>query len=130
MNNFDSTELEEAVSEVLRDAGAAKKVYNNRPSSATADLADFIVCKVSGGIYDRYTMGQCTLSVNLFAKNNANFKNGKKLSVMQGKVLAAVPRSLGRFIIDGTPRIIGDTDDGNGYHARIINYKVTIKVTE
>ena len=130
LNNFDQTELEDAVSELLRAASIAKKVYNNRPASATTDLSDFIVCKVSGSIRDRYAIGQCTLAVHLFAKDNANFKNGKKLSVMQQKTIAAVPRSLDRFIIDGTPNILGDTDDGNGYHVRIINYKVTIKVAE
>jgi len=130
MNNFDQTEIEATIAQVLRDAGVSKNVYYNRPRSSTSDLTDFVVCKVSGGIDDRFAFGQCTVSINLFARNIKNMKNSKKLSVMQGKVLAAVPRSIENIITDGTPRIIGDTDDGNGYHARIINYKVTIKATQ
>lgn len=131
LNNFDPSVLEDAVSDVLRSANIAKKVYNNRPRSTTEDLSDFIVCKVTGSVDDRYALGTCTLSVHLFSRNVQNFKNGKKLSVMQGKVIAAMPRvAAGVFLISGAARIIGDTDDGNGYHVRIMNYKVTIKASE
>lgn len=130
VNNFDQTAIEEAVGAVLRTAGVSSNVYHNRPRSSVADLSDFVVCKVSGGLRDRYALGQCTLSVHLFARNVQNMKNGKKLSVMQGKTILGMPRIIDdTIIIDGTPTIIGDTDDGNGYHARIINYKVTIKAT-
>ena len=131
MNNFDPTTIEDSVCEVLRDANISKNVYHNRPRSTTTDVADFIVCKITGDINDRFAFGQFTLSVHLFARNVSNMKNGKKLSVMQGKVLEAMPRYLDdSLLIGGTPRILGDTDDGNGYHARIINYKVTIKATQ
>ena len=129
INNFDQTAIEDAVVEVLQAANVSRHVFHNRPRSETTDLTDFIVCKVTGSINDRFAFGQCTLSVHLFARNVQNEKNAKKLSVMQGKVLPAIPRSVGNLIIDGTPTIVGDADDGNGYHARIINYKVTIKAT-
>lgn len=130
MNIFDQTEIETSVAQLLRDGNVSKNVYHNRPRSSTTDLTDFVVCKVTGSIDDRYAFGKCTLSIHLFARNIQNMKNGKKLSVMQRRTLASVPRSLNDLIIDGTPRILGDTDDGNGYHARIINYKVTIKATQ
>ena len=130
MNIFDQTEIETSVAQLLRDGNVSKNVYHNRPRSSTTDLTDFVVCKVTGSIDDRYAFGKCTLPIHLFARNIQNMKNGKKLSVMQGRTLASVPRSLNDLIIDGTPRILGDTDDGNGYHARIINYKVTIKATQ
>lgn len=130
INNFDSTVIEEAVASVLRTANVSKNVFYNRPRSSTSDLSDFVVCKVTGDINDRFAFGQCTLSIHLFARDVQNAKNRKKLSVMQGKTLEAVPRIIDdKIITDGTPRIIGDTEDGNGYHARIINYKVTIKAT-
>ena len=130
MNIFDQTEIETSVAQLLRDGNVSKNVYHNRPRSSTTDLTDFVVCKVTGSIVDRSAFGKCSLSIHLFARNIQNMKNGKKLSVMQGRTLASVPRSLNDLIIDGTPRILGDTDDGNGYHARIINYKVTIKATQ
>lgn len=130
INNFDSTVIEEAIADVLRNANVSKNVFYNRPRSSTDDLSDFVVCKVTGDINDRFAFGQCTLSIHLFARDVNNMKNRKKLSVMQGKCLNAVPRIIDDTIItDGTPRIIGDTEDGNGYHARIINYKVTVKAT-
>ena len=131
MNIFDQTEIETAVAQFLRNGNVSKNVYHNRPRSSTTDLTDFAVCKVTGSIDDRFAFGKCTLSIHLFARNIQNMKNGKKLSVMQNRTIAAVPRIIDdKIIIDGTPRIIGDTDDGNGYHARIINYKVTIKATQ
>jgi len=132
MNNFDQSALEEAAAALLRTAGVGRKVYHNRPASTTEDLTDFVVCKVTGAIDDRYAIGQCVLSIHLFARDVKNMKSGKKLSLMQGKVLSAMPRYIsdGGFIIHGNPRILGDTSDGFGYHVRIINYKVTIKATQ
>ena len=49
-------------------------------------------------------------------------------SVMQKK-LQSLPLWLDKLLIDGHPRIVGDTSDGNGYHVRIINFKVYIKTT-
>lgn len=130
MNVFDPTEIEETVGALLRDAGVSQNVFYNRPKSSTADLASFVVCRVSGGIRDRFTFGQCVLSISLFARNVENKKNSKKLSIMQDKCLAAVPRIIDdKIITDGTPTVVGDMDDRNGYHARLINYKVTIKAT-
>jgi len=131
MNKFDQSALEEAVAALLRTASVGRKVFYNRPASTTDDLIDFVVCKVSGSIDDRVALGQCTLSIHLFARDVSNMKNGKKLSVMYGKVINAVPRYLNdKYIIHGNPRTIGDTADGFGYHVRIVNYKVTIKATQ
>ena len=127
VNNFDQTAIEEAVAQVLRDADVSKNVYYNRPSSAKANLSDFVVCKVSGRIGDLYAFGECTLSIHLFAKDAQNFKSGTKLSVMQAKVIESMPRSIDNLLIDNTPNIVGDTSDGNDYHVRIINYSLILK---
>ena len=130
MNVFDPSQIEEAVGAIIRAAGVAQGVYYNRPKSTVDDMASFVVCRVSGGIRDRFTFGQCVLTIALFARNIDNKKNIKKLSVMQDKCLAAIPRIINdKIITDGTPTVLGDTDDRSGYHARLINYKVTIKAT-
>lgn len=130
MNVFDPTTIAESVIALLRQDGVSTNVFQNRPASLVKDLTDFAVVKVSGSIRDRYCFGECFLSVSLFAKDVANMKNAKKLSVMQGKVLSAVPRYVDGLFIWGTPTIVGDADDGNGYHARIIQYRITIKATQ
>lgn len=130
MNVFDPTTIEESIIGILRSAGVSKNVFHNRPASLVRDLTDFCVVRVSGTVRDRFTFGECRLAVSLFAKDASNMKNAKKLSVMQGKVLSSVPRYVDGLFIWGTPTIVGDTEDGNGYHARIVQYKVTIKATQ
>lgn len=127
MNNFDQTEFETLVGDALYGLGVSKNVFANRPVSLAKDLADFVVCRISGRVTDLAAFGECTLSVSLFAKDLSNMKNGKKLSVMQTKVIEGLPRSIGPLIIDNTPNILGDAPDGNGYHARVINYSLIIK---
>ena len=129
VNNFDPSEIEEAVGDVIYGLGVSENVFYNRPRSDQKDLTDFVVCKVSGQIVDYRTYGQGTLSVHLFARNVQNFKNGKKLSLMQKTLIEGMPLSIGDCILAGNPRIVGDTDDMQGYHVRIINYTITIKVT-
>lgn len=129
VNNFDPTHIEELIGDVIYGLGVSKNVYHNRPKSSTEDLADFVVCKVSGMISDLRAIGQCTLSVHLFARNVQDFKNGRKLSLMQDALIHGMPRSIDDIIIAGNPRIVGDTDDRTGYHVRIINYQLTLKVT-
>lgn len=127
-NNFDQTSIEDIVGGVIREMGVSANVYPNRPRSSSADLKDFVVCKVTGNITDLRALGACTLSVSLFAKDAANGKNREKLSIMQGKLIAGMPRSIENLLIDDVPRIVGDTPDKNGYHARIINYSLILKV--
>ena len=124
---LDSTSVEEAIGQVLRDAGVSENVYYNRPSSVKGDLKDFVVCKVVGNIQDLHAIGECTLSVRLFAQDAQNFKNRKRLSVMHEKTVEAMPRSIDRLLIDHTPTVVGDAPDGYGYHVRIINYSLILK---
>ena len=126
-NNFDQSAIEAAVGTIIRTLGVSSNVYYNRPRSTNANLKDFVVCKVTGSITDATALGECTLSVSLFAQDVSNMKNAKKLSVMQQKLITGMPRSTGGLLIDANPRIIGDAPDENGYHARIINYSLIIK---
>lgn len=132
MNDFDITDIEVAVSDTIRQIGVSKNVFRNRPSSSVKDLPDFVVVSVAGGVSDKFAFGQCRVSVHLFAKDVQNHKNDKKLSVMYKKFTDAFPASIGgRYLFDlSEVRLVGDTDDRNGYHVRIIQLnKVIIKIS-
>lgn len=127
-NNFDQTAIEDVLGGVIRDIGVSANVFPNRPRSSSADLKDFVVCKVTGNVTDLRALGTCTVSVHLFAKDIANGKNRDKLSFMQRTLIEGMPRSVENLLIDDVPTIVGDTPDKNGYHARIILYSLILKV--
>lgn len=130
MNNFDQTVIETAVGDALRQLGVSDNVFHNRPRSSTLDLKDFVVCKVTGAIRDYGAFGKCAVAVHLFALDVRNMKNGKKLSVMQGKLKSQIPLEIGNIVLDFREvQPIGDTPDGNGYHVRIVQLNnVIIKI--
>ena len=130
MNNFDQTQIETAIAQVIRTLGVSEHVFNNRPRSSETNLKDFVVCNVTGSIRDLGAFGMCTVAVHLFALDVANMKNGKKLSVMQGKLKEGISDEIGGMVLDFKGvEPLGDTPDGNGYHVRIIQLKqVIIKI--
>ena len=125
INDFDITDIESLFSEEVRKLGFTH-VWNNRPKSTDDSISEFVVVKVTGGISDKAALGDCRVFVHLFARDIKEMKNAKKLSVMQKKMLA-FPLWVEPLLIDGHPRIIGDTADDFGFHARIMNFKVYIK---
>lgn len=124
-NDFDITTIEDAVIEIVRNLGISKKVYANRPKAADP-ATDFVVVGVDG-INDRAAYGECTVSIDLFAKDIDNVKNMKKLSVMYQKLRKGFPAASGRMIFDIEWNILGDTPDDFGFHARMIRIQTTIK---
>ena len=126
MNDFDITDIENAVSGAIRTMGVSSHVWNNRPKATDDDIDDFVVVKVSGGITDKAAFGQCRIAIHLFARDVLEMKNAKRLSVMQ-KALESLPLWIDKCLIDGHPRIVGDTPDDFGFHARIITYRLFIK---
>lgn len=126
MNDFDITDIENAVSGAIRTMGVSSHVWNNRPKATDDDIDDFVVVKVSGGITDKAAFGQCRIAIHLFARDVLEMKNAKRLSVMQ-KALESLPLWIEPLLIDGHPRIVGDTPDDFGFHARIITYRLFIK---
>lgn len=128
MNNFDPTSIETAVGDALYAAGVSKNVLPNRPKSMQRDLTDFVVCHVTGSVEDLSAFGRCVVSVQLFARDVSGVKNAKKLSAMQKKVIGGMPRSVDGILIESTPVVVGDTTDNEGYHARIINYSLILKI--
>lgn len=130
MNNFDQTQIETAVAELIRDLGVSENVFNNRPRSSDKNLKDFVVCRVVGNIRDYGAFGMCRVSVQLYAQDVANMKNGQKLSVMQGKIKGGITSQIGNMLLDFKGvEPVGDTPDGNGYHVRILQLRqVIIKI--
>lgn len=130
MNDFDITDIENRIKEIVRDElKVSATVYNDRPKSADIGGNDFCVVKVSGTVRDMAAYGECTVYIHLFAKDISNQKNGKKLSVMYKKLVAGLPYSDGRYIFDETPSVLGDTADDYGFHARILQLQTIIKVS-
>lgn len=126
MNVFDRTSIEDDLKSLVGSLDISSKIYQNRPK-ASEQVQDFIVVEC-GTITDRSTYGECTVSIYLFAKDIGNLKNGKKLSVMYRKLAEGLPPSYGQLLFDTEPRIIGDTPDDYGFHARIIDIQTTIKI--
>lgn len=128
INDFDITDVEKAVADAVRTLGVSTNVWNNRPKATSDTIGDFVVVRVTGGLNDKAAYGQCRVSIHLFARDVKEMKNGKKLSVMQKK-LYTIPLSIGKYLLNGKPRYVGDTADDFGFHARIISVSVIIKAT-
>lgn len=126
MNAFDITVIEDEVREIVRSLGVSSKIYANRPKEADPS-ADFVVVSVSGTTSDLRAYGTCTVRVDLFARDNDSFKNGKKLSAMYQKLANGFPSSTDNLIFDTEWNVLGDTPDDFGFHARIIRIRTTIK---
>ena len=134
MNEFDITDIEALFTEQVRALGFPR-VWNNRPKATDDKISDFVVVRVSGGISDRVCFGSTRIAVYLYARDILEMKNSKKLSVMQKK-LSGLPLWIepaepsttgGGLLINGNPRIVGDSADDFGFHARIVTFHVTIK---
>ena len=135
-NDFDITDIERLATDAIRDLGISANVWNNRPKATSDTIGDFVVVKVAGGITDKAAFGQTHIAVQLFARDVAEMKNSKKLSVMQKRLknirlwLEPDDPSQGHgLLIEGTPRVVGDTPDDFGFHARIITYRLFVKAT-
>ena len=126
MNDFDITDIEKAVTDTVRAMGVSTHVWNNRPKATADDIDDFVVVKVTGGISDKAAFGQTRIAVHLFARDVREMKNSARLSVMQ-KAVEGLPLWIDKCLIDGHPRIVGDTPDDFGFHARIITFRLYIK---
>lgn len=125
INDFDISVIEEKVSTALRALGFPR-VWNNRPKATDDTISDFVVVRVAGGVSDKAAFGTCRVLVTLFARDLKEVKNSKKLSLMQKKA-EGLPLWIEPLLIKGTPRIVGDTPDDFGFHARTLNYKIYIK---
>ena len=127
-SGFDITVIENAVIDAIYALNVSKNVFANRPASSTRDLADFVVCQVSGGVFDRAALGECAFSISLFAKDVSNMKNSKKLSVMEQKIRNGLAYEIGKIVFKPyTYRVIGDTSDGNGYSVRMVTIQAFLK---
>ena len=128
INDFNISDIEKAIADEVRTLGVSTHVWYNRPKATADDIDDFVVVKVTGNVTDWAAFGQTRVSVQLFARDIMEMKNSVRLDVMQD-ALRALPLWIGKYLIDGHPTYIGDTPDDFGFHARIINFRITIKAT-
>lgn len=134
MNNFSISDLETAVQsrvrEIFRDDRAG--VYSNRPKATRRTEDNFFVVRVADSIADMSAYGTCTLAIDIFVKDAETLKNNKRLDYLQTKLLDSIPLLIpsdrSEYELENTPRIIGDTPDDYGYHARIITFSTILKV--
>ena len=126
INDFDISDVEKLIADAVRGLGVSANVWFNRPKATSDTIGDFAVVNVSGGITDKAAYGECRVSIHLFARDVKEMKNSKKLSVMQKK-LEGLSTWIEPLLINPHPRIVGDSADDFGFHARIINFKVFIK---
>lgn len=126
INDFDITTIEDEVIRIIRNLGVSSKVYPNRPKEAEP-ANDFVVVGMVNGVTDLSAYGECTIRIDLFAKDLDYVKNKKKLSAMYQKLRNGFPASSGRLLFDNEWNILGDTPDDFGFHARLIRVKTIVK---
>lgn len=127
MTNYDVTDLEQAFIGFVTTGGVTETVYDARPK-ATVSAQDFAVVRMTGKLEDLATYGETEVGVHLFARDIQTRKNGKKLQLMQSRLMAAVPAETDDLYIDIHPFILPDVADDYGFHARIITFSVTVKL--
>lgn len=126
MNSYDISEIRQEVMDIVRNIGVSNKVLPNRPK-ATSPASDFVVVSLVNGVSDLAAYGDCTIRIDLFAKDIDGIINDKKLSNMYQTLVAKFPAASGRLIFGTEWNILGDTPDDFGFHARLIRIKTTIK---
>lgn len=126
MNNFDTTDIEQAFGQAMEDAGVTSLILNNRPK-AKLQTADFAVVRVGYDVTDLAAYGTCSVRIALYARDVDNLKNGVKLGVMYDRLIAGMPMEIGRYLVDPNPIISPDIADDYGFHARIVTFRITIK---
>lgn len=128
MNNFDITDIEKTLKDIVRQAGVSTDVYSNRPKATTGPKDNFVVVSVAGRVNDVAAYGQCRVMIYLFARDAQAFKNGAMLSKMYNAFREGLPGFYGgKYEFDQTPSVLGDVADDYGYHARVIELFVNIK---
>lgn len=128
MNDFDITGVEKWLASLVRGLGVSENVFTSRPKSLAKGVDDFAVVSVTGTLADYAAYGDGYVTIDLFAKDVNGRKNGDRLSVMYRRLLDGFPVEDGRYIIGGFPSVQGDAPDDFGFHARLIQTKLTIKV--
>lgn len=136
-NNFSPSLVESAVKAILLQGEVCNTIFPNRPKASPEPSSEFLVVSLRGNLEDMQAYGTCTLLVGLYAKDAQSVKNNKKLGILQDKVMDWLPMSadvyngdsrIASYEIDNTPYVFGDSSDDYGYHARIIEFEILIKV--
>lgn len=127
-NDFDITDVERWLVSYVRGLGVSENVFSARPRSLREGVEDMVVVSVTGTLADMSGYGDGYVSIDLLSKDVEGRKNGDRLSVMYKALAAGFPVEEGRYIIGGTPTVQGDAADDYGFHARMTQTKLIIKV--
>ena len=68
MNNFDTTDIEQAFGQAMEDAGVTSLILNNRPK-AKLQTADFAGVRVGYDVTDLAAYGTCSVRIALYARD-------------------------------------------------------------
>lgn len=128
MNDFDITDVERWLVPYLRELGVSDNVYTSRPRSLERNIEDFAIVSVTGTLADRAAYGDGYVAMDLFSKDVNGRKNGDRLSVMYRKLITGFPAESGRYIIGDYPTVQGDAGDDFGFHVRMLQAKLIIKI--
>lgn len=132
---YNITLLEDTIKALLRQSGITDKIYPNRPKSATSEQS-FVVVEMNASLIDEDTYADCVVGVHLFAKDVNNVKNGQRMNWLYNHVIDGIPAEyevkengnvIASYVIDLNPIVLPDVPDDFGFHARIIQYSITIK---
>lgn len=133
--HYDITLLEDAVRGIIITGAVSSTVYKNRPKSGP-QVNDFVVVEVMENVIDRRAFADTSIGVEFFSRDVNNLKNDKRLSVMYGKVLDCMPEQIdvkdsnqnviASYLVD-EPVVLPDAPDNFGFHARIMNFSLTLK---
>lgn len=132
---YNITLLEDTIKNLLRQSGIEDKIYPNRPKSAIS-APSFVVVEMDASLVDEDTYADCMVGIHLFAKDVNNTKNGQRLNWLYNHVIDGIPAEydviengniVASYIIDLNPIVLPDVPDDFGFHARIIQYSITIK---
>lgn len=130
INDFSISALEDAARKWISAAGVADTIYSARPKSGPK-VESFAVARVSGSVADLGPYGTCVLQIELYARDAAERKNGKRLDYMYQRLVSALPAELeGRYMLDSHPHVLSDEGDDFGYHARIVRFDTVIKIKQ
>lgn len=131
-NVFDITAIEEVLATYFATALSYEddtvRVLNDRPKTLPETYGDFAVVKVSGNVPDLRTHSEFTVTLSLFAKDVGVIKNGRRLSVLQQRALAACPVDLGALCLCDYPKVAADGSDNFGFHWRMITFDAVAKI--
>jgi ribosomal protein S10 len=134
MKSYNPTLIEDAFKAIVINGGVDTTVYKNRPKSGP-QKESFVVVECSSSIEDKRTFADGHVGIHLFARDISNMKNDVRLTKMFDKLMEVMPAEVevkadgevkAAYVVE-EPLIMPDVADNFGFHARILDYPITLK---